>query len=62
MDNNQIIQPNNVGILPPSVKLERKKKVKEYRENEEILKQEKIQEGTYQAPKSAKVLNFDNLV
>ena len=60
MADNQIIHPYNVPIFPPSIKLERKKKLQEYKENEDMIKQQKIQAGIYQAPKSAKALNFDN--
>jgi len=60
MDDNQLLHPYNVPIFPPSIKLERKKKFQEYKENEDMIKQQKIQAGIYQAPKSAKSLNFDN--
>ena len=59
MADNQILHPYNVPIFPPSIKLERKKKLQEYKENEDMIKQQKIQAGIYQAPKSAKALNFD---
>jgi len=60
MDNNQVIHPYDLPMFPPSIKLERKKKLQEYRENEEMIKQAKLQEGIYQAPKSAKLLKFKN--
>ena len=49
-------------MFPPSIKLERKKKLQEYKENEDMIKQQKIQAGIYQAPKSAKALNFDIII
>jgi len=59
MADNQLLHPYNVPIFHPSIKLERKKKFQEYKENEDMIKQQKIQAGIYQAPKSAKALNFD---
>jgi len=60
MADNHQLHPYNLPMFPPSVKLERKNKLQEYRENEEMLKQKKIQAGIYQAPKSSKFLKFDN--
>jgi hypothetical protein len=59
MADNQQLHPYNIPMFPPSIKLERKKKFQEYKENEDMIKQQKIQAGIYQAPKSAKALNFD---
>ena len=59
MADNQVIPHYNPHMNPPSIKLERKKKMQEFRENESFIKNTQTQEG-YKAPKCAKQLNYSN--